>query len=166
MNGELSQIRRAILDHEVPVMLDVEEAAIALDMSVTAARNRFADWSVCGDRYMVRAAEVRAALRAMRPAKAPPAAAVRPCLSCRGPLPVGSRRSRRFCSKRCSEMTLTARAALASKSASENSRVSAGIDGPPSARTGKTLGGSVGGYPNLPRGAETHPARVFTETAL
>src|SRR5262249_62283070 len=67
MNGDLSQIRRAVLGHEVPVMLDVEEAAIALDMSVTAARNRFADWSVCGDRYMVRAAEVRAALRAMKP---------------------------------------------------------------------------------------------------
>src|SRR5215813_4777128 len=140
MNGDLSQIRRAVLGHEVPVMLDVEEAANALDMSVTAARNRFADWSVCGDRYMVRAAEVRAALRAMKPSGKIFRMVERACRSCRGPLPAGARRSQRFCSKRCKDMPPNARAALLQKQASENPRDSLPLYGLPSARTGKPLG--------------------------
>jgi hypothetical protein len=148
MNGDLSEIRGAVLAGRVPVMLDAADVAHALDISEAAVRSRFDDWSVCGDRYMVRAAEVRSALLAMKSAEPTPVAA-RTCLSCRRPLPVGARRSQRFCSKRCSEMTLTARAALPQNSPPKKSSVSAPIDGTPfgvfdQGMGGRPTAGSVG----------------------
>jgi hypothetical protein len=140
--GDLSEIRGAVLAQRVPVMLDAADVALALDISEAAVRNRFDDWSVCGDRYMVRAAEVRSALLAMKPAE-PVLVAARACRSCRGPLPIGARRSQRFCSKRCSEMTLTARAALPQNSPPEKSSVSAPIDGTPIGVFDQGMGGST-----------------------
>src|SRR5438094_8856756 len=106
--AELADIRQSFIEFKVPVLLDAAEAAIPLDLTEQQVRNRFDNYVMVGERYLVRTVEIRLALLAMKPKSVAPRTE-RVCRSCRAPLPAGKSR---FCSPRCSRMTPTARAAL------------------------------------------------------
>lgn len=122
--GELRELRRDIVDGQCPVLLDAAEVAVVLDTSERAVWERFDNLVMAGDRCLIRAAEVRPLLVAMRPA-APIRPPQRRCLVCDDALKPGQRK---FCCTVHAEMSLTARVRYREqKLASENPRVSAGV---------------------------------------
>lgn len=78
-----------------------------------------------GDRCLMRAAEVRPLLLAMRPKEAPKPE--RLCFVCDVPLEPGLRR---FCSKAHERMSLSARARYREEMSLKNARISAGVSDP------------------------------------
>jgi hypothetical protein len=121
---DLGELRRQVRNRAVPVLMDAADAAVVLDISVHAVLERFDNMVMAGDRYLVRAEEVRGALPA--PVSRPVAALA--CLSCGEPLPTGARR---FCSPRCARLTPSGRARLlegkGANAGSENPRQTAVI---------------------------------------
>jgi predicted nucleic acid-binding Zn ribbon protein len=149
MTADLAEIRQDIIGGRCPVLMDAADAAIALDRSAHSVREDFDNMVMAGDRWLVRAAEVRDILVAMQPK--PKAPAPRLCLSCEEPLQL---RQRRFCSTRCSELTPTGRARLreakALQAAAENPRETAGVSIPPLPETGRPLMGAMGALSQAP----------------
>jgi hypothetical protein len=116
---ELAAIRSDIIEGRCPVLLDLADAALALDLSPKTVEAQFDNMVMApgrdGDRCLIRAAEVRVVLLANRPKSAP--VVERVCKSCGDPLPAGARR---FCSPLCARMTPTARAAYLVNRASKS----------------------------------------------
>jgi hypothetical protein len=139
--ADLSQIRKAIVDRDVPVLMDAAEVVTALDIPLRRVwetyENYVMDDGSATPRYLVRSFEVRTALLAMRPVRLVDLE-VRRCRSCEAPLPPGARR---FCSPRCARMTPTARAAYLENRASENPSVSAVVSTSDFPKPGVLMGG-------------------------
>jgi hypothetical protein len=138
--AELGQLRRSIIEGTCPVLLDAFDVAVALDISERAAVDRFDNMVMAGDRWLIRAAEVRPLLLAMRPVPEPPKPERR-CYVCDVELQPGQRR---FCSPAHAAMTLNARARYREKMASKNSRVSLGFSDPLSAKPRPYLASTPG----------------------
>jgi len=125
--SELGELRRQIIARTVPVLMDAADVAVALDISEHAVWERFDNMVMAGDRCLVRAEEVRAAVLAMRP-KPAPKIVVALCLSCGDALPPGTRR---FCSPRCARLTPSGRARLLAERAQRRAAEMAVIPQPP-----------------------------------
>jgi hypothetical protein len=162
--SDLADLRRGFIDGSVPILVEASEAAVVLDISERAVWERYDNAIVARgsrpadlDRHLVRSSQVKLALLAMkRPFQTAKPAPAKVCLSCGDPLPAGARRSTRFCSKRCSGMTPSARASLREKRALENPAFSLALDAPHSAKAGVVMAGTTwGALPATPFDAPT-----------
>jgi hypothetical protein len=129
--AELGQLRRSIIEGTCPVLLDAFDVAVALDISERAVLDRFDNMIVAGDRWLIRAADVRRLLLAMRLKPEPPKPERR-CSVCDLDLQPGQRR---FCCPAHAAMTLNARARYREEMAFKNPRVSLGFSTPLFAET-------------------------------